>query len=108
MITYHVGQIEKDHRGTWSALVTQHRDSRELGVHILPILSHDGSEMDKDFIYVTGVGMISNPIKRAYLGLKKEAAESIALRLNDLNNDASRLKELDDLVIIPFFKTKEL
>src|SRR3989338_4379659 len=96
MKTFLRGQIERGYRGNLAALVTARNAPK--GVEVL--LHHIDSV---DFDYLTGAGIIENPLERAYIGLNKEGGELIARNGDYVNQGKIDFENLDKLVVIPFF-----
>lgn len=98
------GMIEKEHRGDNAVVIRKKEkivDKESYGVFIYPIFS-------EEFIQLTGVMQIRNPVERAYIGVSLPAGEVIAKKVDGRLIDYINLRTIDDLIIRPHFLDKNL
>ena len=104
MKTYVGGQIMEECRGKEGnlAVVINHSQNspKEFGVFI-PLV---GSE---EFIYLTGMMAVNNPVDRVYLGLSMDAAVSIARESDNLRSGKIDLAGIDKKVVHSYFLNQE-
>ena len=98
MAVYLGGQIKKECRGEL-AVVVCNGSGPEYDAFLYPIQS-------EEFVNLTGVRAASNPIVRVYSGVNQSSGQDLVRRVSSVHSDPTILRELDDLVVIPFFQTK--
>lgn len=96
METYFGGQIIKEKRGDFAAIITGKDDPEGVGVFLYPI----GSE---EYIHITGVRSVGHPIERIYAGINSEAGDEIASLGDSLEREEITFDYVDRLVVIPHF-----
>ncbi|MBI2575315.1 hypothetical protein HYV82_05520 [Candidatus Woesearchaeota archaeon] len=99
MNTFFGGQIKPEHRGDLAAVVNREQRgsmSPVYGVFLYPVSS-------AEFVHLTGVMAVNNPIERAYIGISAEAGNRIAAEVNGRRADKTDLTTIDKLFVVTYF-----
>ena len=99
------GQIKKECRGNLATVVSRQGTGQEKSpwydVFVYPIDS-------EEFVSLTGVREVNNPIERVYIRVSHKTGGEIANLVNGRHIDAIDLKIIDSWVVLPHFLDKYL
>ena len=101
MKTFYGGQIIPEARGDLAVVVTT-ESSKEYGVFMYEPTS-------EEFISVTGVRTVYNPVERVYIGVNSEYGDKLINAVRQLGEPLSpetRLDDLDRIVVLEHFRMR--
>jgi hypothetical protein len=107
MRAFYGGQIKQDCRGDLAVVIRQRpREGAEVEPHYYSTFLY--SPTSEEFIHLTGVGSINQPIDRVFIGVSHNIGEDIALQTNNRPVSRVDLERIDRLVVTPHFLEKNL
>lgn len=94
---FYGGQIREKFRGDLAVIITKPKNPKEevlqgYSVFLYPIVS-------EEFIHLTGVMSITNPVERAYIGVSPQIGRDIVRKIVDKQN----INSIDGFVVYPVF-----
>lgn len=99
MIAFFGGQIKQECRGNLALVIAMDENLRGYATFLYPIES-------EEFVHLTGVMDIKFPIERAYIGVSHETGRDISTLVNCRRVDLTDLRNIDGLVVMPYFLDK--
>ena len=98
--TYIGGEILPECRGSEAVLISRYKG--ELGGSVYPVSS-------PEFVHLTGVMTVTNPLERVYIGLHVDAANRVVreVSLDDRDSAGTLFSRTDMMVVHPHFLIRE-